>query len=463
MLHSSSIPKVTTLKQSEPTLDRIENAPGPRTRVEGGYWVLRWVADPLAAYLAMRSRFGDRFRFAAPKGWSLVLASSEAAQELLETDHRAFGALGLGAQAIGAVMGPRSLFLVGGEAHRRGRKLLSPVVHGQRLRSLGPIIRDAALRAISTWEPGRPFSMLESMRAVSLDVMIQVLLGPRDAAELVHVRAIVRGVAEDARAPFLFLHWLQRRWIPSWRRFDDARARRDALLLQYVIEAKDSSDFGVLSGLLEERRATGGDWTDAEIRDHLLTLLVAGHEATAVSLACAIDVLARHPIVVERLRAELGAEDAVSRIDRGDTPLLDAVCNEVLRLYPPAIEATRTVADEPVVLGGYSVPPGTSVFVAIAAIHRDPRLFPRPDEFRPDRFLEKRFAIHEFLPFGFGNRHCLGAAVATYELRLVLATMLAEVDLRAAARPPRLKRYNLGAAPDTGVPIVREARRPTSR
>ncbi len=439
-------------------MNRLESAPGPRTRVDGGYWVLRWVADPLAAYLAMRSRFGDRFRFAVPKGWALMLASSTAAQELLEVDHRAFGALGLPTEAVSSIMGPRSLFLLGGEEHRRGRKMLSPALHGDRLRSLGPIIRDTALRAISTWEPGQTFSMLEAMRGVSLDVMIHALLGQRDAAELSHVRTIVRGVAEGARAPFLFLHWLQQRWIPTWRRFDDARARRDALLLQYVVEAKDSSSFGVLSGLLEERRATDGDWTDAEIRDHLLTLLVAGHETTAVSLACALDVLARSPAIVERLRSELQADDTVARIDRGDTPLLDAVCNEVLRLYPPATEVTRTVGDEPVALGGYLLPPGTAIFAAISVIHRDPGLFPRPDEFRPDRFLERTFARHEFLPFGIGYRHCLGAALATYELKLVLATVLAEADLRAAARPPRMKRYNLGAAPDTGVPMVYEPR-----
>ncbi len=448
---------------SNPTLDRIESAPGPRTRAGGAYWVLRWLADPLAAYLAMRSRFGDRFRFAAPKGWSLVLASSVAAEELLEADHRVFASLRLGTEALGAVMGPRSLFLLGGEAHRRGRRLLSPALHGDRLRGLGPIIRDTALRAISAWESGRMFSMLESMRGVSLDVMIHALLGPRDAAELAHVRTIVRGVAEDARAPFLYLHWLQRRWIPTWRRFDDARSRRDRLLLQYVVEAKDSASFGLLSRLLEERRTTDGDWTDVEIRDHLLTLLVAGHETTAVSLACAIDVLARNPSVVERLRTELGTDDVVSRIDRGDSPLLDAVCNEVLRLYPPAIEVTRTVGDEPIALGGYFLLPGTTVFAAIAAIHRDPRLFPRPNEFRPDRFLERTFARHEFLPFGIGNRYCLGAALATYELKLVLATVLAEADLREAAPPPKLKRYNLGAAPDTGVPMVCVVRRPTSR
>lgn len=331
----------------------MESAPGPRTRVGGGYWVLRWLADPIGAYLAMRSRFGDRFRMAAPKGWSLVLASSVAAEELLETDHRAFGSSEIGTEPIGAIMGPGSLFLAGGEAHRRGRKLLSPALHGDRLRSLGPIIRDAALRAISAWEPGRPFSMLESMRGVSLDVMIQVLLGPRDAAELAYVRTIVRSAAECAQAPFLYLPWLKRRWIPTWRRFDDARSRRDRLLLQYVAEAKDSAGLGLLSRLLEQRRATDGDWTDAEIRDHLVTLLIAGHETTAVSLACAMDVLARHPTVVERLRAELGADDGVSRIDRGDTPLLDAVCSEVLRLYPSAIEAVRTVGDEPVTLAAF--------------------------------------------------------------------------------------------------------------
>src|SRR5262249_28817340 len=124
-----------------------------------------------------------------------------------------------------------------------------------------------------------------------------------------------------------------------------------------------------------------------------------------------------------------------------------------------AIEATRTVVSERVSLGGYSLPPGTTIFVALAAIHRDPELFPQPSEFRPERFLEKPFARHEFLPFGFGNRHCLGAALATYELKLVLATVLAEVDLRADGRPPKMRRYNLGAAPDTGVPIVCTARR----
>lgn len=158
-----------------------------------------------------------------------------------------------------------------------------------------------------------------------------------------------------------------------------------------------------------------------------------------------MDTLARHPAIVERLRTELQADDTVARIDQGDTPLLDAVCNEVLRLYPPATEVTRTVGDEPVALGGYLLPPGTAIFAAIAAIHRDPGLFPRPNAFRPDRFLERTFARHEFLPFGIGNRHCLGAALATYELKLMLAAVLAETDLRAAARPPRMKRYNLGA------------------
>ncbi len=441
----------------------MESAPGPRTRAGGGYWVLRWLADPVGAYLAMRSRFGERFRVAAPKGWSLVLASSAAAEELLEIDHRAFGPLEIGREAIGAMMGPHSLFLLGSEAHRRSRKLLSPAFHGKRLRSLGPTIRDTAHQAVLTWEPDRPFSMLESMRGVSLDVMIHALLAPDNASELAHVRRIVRGAAEGARAPLLFLPWLQRRWIPAWRRFDDARRRRDELLLHYVAEAKDSSGPGVLSSLLEERKATDSIWTDADIRDHLVTLLVAGHETTAIALACAVDVLARHPTTVKRLRTELDGDDPVSRIDRGDTPLLDAACNEVLRLFPPAIEAARTVGDESVTLGGYSLAPGTSVFVAIAAIHRDPKLFPRPSEFRPDRFLERSFASHEFLPFGFGNRHCLGAALATYEFKLVLATVLAEADLRAAARPPTLRRYNLGAAPDTGVPMVCVARRSTRR
>ena len=176
----------------------------------------------------------------------------------------------------------------------------------------------------------------------------------------------------------------------------------------------------------------------------------------------ALDVLARHPSVVERLRAELSDDDVVAQIDRGNTPLLDAVCNEALRLYPAALEAVRTVGDEPVDVVGYSVPPGASIFVAIAAIHRDPALYPRPTEFRPDRFLEREFARHEFLPFGFGNRHCLGAALARYELRLTLATVLGEADLEAAAPPPTMKRYNLGTAPDTGVPMACVARRGAS-
>jgi cytochrome P450 len=441
----------------------LESAPGPNTRIGGAYWVLRWLGDPIAAYLTMRARFGDRFRIAAPTGWSLVLASPKAAEELLQTDHRAFVALGIGREAIGAVMGRHSLFLLGGEAHRRGRRQLSPALHGDRLRSLGPIIRETTLQAISTWKMGETFSMLQSMRQVSLDVMIHALLAPTDSAELEHVRTTVRGVAERARAAFLYLPWLQRRWIPNWRHFDDARSRRDRLFLQYVARAKDSGRSGVLFSLLEERRATDGDWPDSEIRDHLLTLLVAGHETTAISLACAMDVLARYPDVAERLRTELEGEDSVSRVDRGGTPLLDAVCNEVLRLYPPAMEATRTVGVDPVELGGYWLSPGTSVFVAIAAIHRDESLFPEPNEFRPDRFLERPFAGHEFLPFGFGNRYCLGAALAAYEFKVVLATVLAEVELGAAARPPKLKRYNLGAAPDTGVPIACVARRPARR
>ena len=137
-------------------MDRIESAPGPRTRLDGAYWVMRWLSDPIGAYDAMRSRFGDRFRMGAPKGWSFVLASSDAAREFVETDGRGFGPLDLGAPPIGAIMGPRSLFLLAGEAHRGSRRLLSPALHGDRLRSLGPIICETARRAISSWDPVDP-------------------------------------------------------------------------------------------------------------------------------------------------------------------------------------------------------------------------------------------------------------------------------------------------------------------
>jgi cytochrome P450 len=319
-------------------------------------------------------------------------------------------------------------------------------------------MRQVTLSHIETLRAGTEIRAHDLTTAISLDVILRTVFG-MDGDALVEGRSVVRAVLHQASPLLMFARPFQRPWFPPWRELQRAKAAYDAMIARIVVERRKSGLHGedILGMLLDARWDDGSEMTIAEIRDQLLTLLVAGHETTAISLAWAIYDVYRDRAIVRRLREEIDAlgpgpePESIARL-----PYLSAVCDETLRMRPIITDVARTLVS-PMEFGGYMIPAGASVGVAIELIHQDETIYPHPDQFRPERFLDKKPGPFEFLPFGGGHRRCLGAAFSDYEARLVLATVVSRFDLEPR-REDRRSRRNVTMGPKHGV-MVRVARR----
>ncbi|MBK9264175.1 MAG: cytochrome P450 [Polyangiaceae bacterium] len=359
-------------------------------------------------------------------------------------------------ELFGPFLGPGSLLLLSGNAHRAERKLLMPPFHGARMRAYGEQIRDTAIRHAAALAPERAFSMQNLTHAISLEIMIRAILGITETNRVRYaLEAITAKVHEFT--PVVIYFWHLQRYLGNlgpWARF---RKRQETVLhmLDEEIERRASSPGrgdDILSLLLDARYEDNSPMSHQSVRDELVTLLFAGHETTAVALTWAFYELHRHPAIRHRLLGELESlgndpdPEAVARL-----PYLDAVCHEALRLHPVAPLVTRWLT-APFTLMGYELPPGTGVGASIILAHLNPSTYPEPLEFRPERFLERSFSAFEFLPFGGGARRCIGAAFAEYEMKLVLGALLTHYELELVNKTPeRSVRRNLTMGPRTDV------------
>lgn len=417
---------------------------------------LKYMRDPFGYYEEMQARYGDLVSMPTMNGHLIVALSPEGAREILAGREEDFG-VGFGAEAAKPIIGPNSLLLISGEAHKRERKTLSPTFHGARMRAYAPIARDAALAELASWGPGDELSMQECMQRVSLDVILHAVFGVQSESLLLEFRAAIRDAIEELNPLPIFFRAFQRElWGHGpWAKFLRGMRRLDALIEDQIREARASSAEreDVISRLVHARGEDGQALPDRTLRDHLLTLLLAGHETTATTLAWAFYELMRNPSVYCHLRdeiAELGRDPSPDELV--ELPYLDAFCRETLRVHPILAEFFRTVKTG-FRLQGYDVPAGVALAGAIITIHRNEQLYPEPDRFRPERFLERRFAPWEFVAFGGGHRHCIGAAFAMSELKVVLGTILPRCELELVLdRPLRTIRRNLTLGPERGVP-----------
>jgi cytochrome P450 len=362
--------------------------------------------------------------------------------------------IGEGNRVLEPVVGTRSVLLLDGSEHLRHRRLMLPPFHGDRLRTYAAIVREVAERDVASWPLGRPFALRPHMEAVTLEVIARAVFGAeRSGAGLELHRALGRMLALVARSPLVALvPGLQRNLGPlsPWARFERARAEVDALVYAAIDERRGATEgIDVLSLLLRARDDQGRPMSDPEIRDELVTLLVAGHETTATALAWAFECLTRHPRQFARLEEEVAA---------GGTAYLDAVVKEVLRLRPVLSIAIRRLA-APLTVGPYTLPAGTRIAPCIYLTHRLERLYRDPAAFRPERFLEGAPESYAWIPFGGGTRRCLGAGFATMEMREVIATVARGARLRAAeAGPERPRRRGVTLAPAGDALAVLEQR-----
>ncbi len=377
---------------------------------------------------ACQRRCGDYFTLRPTAERVLVITADPAAVKRVFTGDPNQLHAGAGNVPLAPLLGSGSVLLLDGAEHLRHRRLLLPPFHGERMRNYESLIGEVARRHVAAWPRGRRFPVLPSMQAITLEVIMRAVFGFADGERRERIGKPLRGVldAVGSRARVLALALTDGRGGPlsPWRRFAAQRARADELLFA-EIRARRADPHGadgddIFSLLLAARDPDGDPLSDSELRDELMTLLVAGHETTATALAWALERLVRSPRVLERLVAE--ERD-------GDHTYLDAVIKETLRLRPVVPAVVRQL-QQPMELGGWKLPAGVHVAPSIYLLHRRADLYPDPLEFRPERFLGEPPGTYEWIPFGGGVRRCLGASFALLEMRIVLREVLAAVALR---------------------------------
>lgn len=400
---------------------------------------------------AMARRFGDVFTIRlVPENRPMVLFNrTEATKEIFAGDPEKFHA-GKSNAILGPIMGEHSLLLVDGAQHKRARKLLMPAFRASAMTGYRKVVAEIAEAEAATWPVGVEFRTLERMNAVTLEVILRVVFGVAEERRLAKLRPLVNDTVDIK--PLVLLGWgypfLQR--FGPWKRVVKVQRDLDALLYAEIRERRQAPDLAersdVLSQLLHVGDSEGeAPLTDDELRDQLVTLLLAGHETTASGLAWALYELGRHPELMRKAQAAA---------DSGDDDYLDAVMKESLRLHP-IIPMVGRFLMEPSTIGGIRFPRGTSVGPSILLAHEDPENFPAPAEFRPERFLEGHVTPNTWIPFGGGVRRCIGAGFSLMEGVAILKAVLAEYDvsvLDGHTDKPRVR--NITSVPDRGARIV---------
>jgi cytochrome P450 len=389
--------------------------PGPTVprAVQGAYAL----TSPLRGMHRLREKYGDAFTVNVPIfGKAVVISGAAEIKQLFTSgpdlvDNQEVN--------LGRVLGPRSLFALSGEEHRRQRKLLVPPFHGRRLAAYEKIVEEETVRELASWPEGRAFATLPSMMRITLNAILRAVFGA-EGAEFAELRALLPPfVTLGSRLAVLPIPKKGR--LNPWRRFERLRGEYDAIVDRLIAKARaddrlDDRD-DVLALMLQSRYDDGSELSREEISDQLLTLLTAGHETTATTLAWAVERLRRHPGVLRELA------------ESGDSKLLDATILEVQRTRPVIDLTARQVKQDGFRLGRWTLPKGYVVLVSIALIHDDDALFPHAATFDPHRFAGARPDLYQWIPFGGGTRRCIGAAFATMEMTVVLRTLLRDFTL----------------------------------
>jgi cytochrome P450 family 138 len=381
---------------------------------------------PLWNIRRLRRRYGPTFTVDVPVfGKAVVISDPADVKQLFMTSPEIADNLDVN---LGRVLGPNSFFAITGERHKKQRKLLVPPFHGRRLRAYEAIVEEEAIREMATWPEGRAFPTLAPMMRITLNAILRAVFGA-DGADLAELRQLIPAmVTLGSRLAVLPIPRTDLgRWSP-WGRAQAYRRRYDAIVDRLIAAGRPDPRLGerddVLALMLQSRYDDGSGMNRNEIADQLLTLLTAGHETTATTLAWAVERLRRHPDVLRRLTAE---------VDAGGSELREATILEVQRARPVIDRTARQVRAASMELGHWTLPKGQVVMVSIYLMHNDRTLFPNPRAFDPDRFVGSRPDTYQWIPFGGGARRCIGAAFAQMEMNVVLRTLLRDLTLEPAS------------------------------
>ena len=403
--------------------------PGPRAPAVLNTY--RLIQQPLETLVAWRERYGDLFTVPLVVfGVGVYVCDPEAIRTLFTGDQSDLHA-GEANEPLSPVLGPSSVLILDGPRHLRQRKLLLPPFQGSAVQSFRAVIREVTEEEIGRWREGETFVMRERMRALTFEVIVRAVFGvtERDRIERLR-RALVSLIS--MQAIFLMPQALRRdlgRWSP-WGLFQRRLRAADALIYEEIARRRSDSDLeertDVLSLLLRARDEDGEAMSDPELRDELMTMLLAGHETTATGLAFAFDLLLRNPGPLVRLRDEL---------DGDDDAYLNAVVTESLRLRPVIDAAERTLT-RPRRIGEWDLPAGIRVYPAAAVVQQREDIYPQAQAFRPERFLDEGAQPYTWVPFGGGIRRCIGAALAQAEMAEVIRAVVSRVELETTREEP---------------------------
>ena len=425
--------------------------PGPR--LPGLLQTLLGVMRPLEARLEMRERYGAVFRsHDAIAGELFHVAERELIEQMFKWKPAQYN-VAEPRQVMEPVLGPSSILLLDGERHMRMRKLMLPPFHGEAIEHYADLIEQITNREIDTWRPGETVRTRTVAQRITMEVIIRAVFGISNPERVAELQRVLPRLSSPN--PLLLL--VQKDLGPRspWGRFVRLRDHVDRLLYEEIAQRRDDPDrdtrTDIRTVLLSARDEAGEPLTDRELRDELITLLLAGHETTATSIGWAFERLLRTPDALERLVAEVDAGES------GD--YMEAVIKETLRARPVVPEVFRAPT-EATELGGYLFAPGTQLAASILLVQLDPELYPPdPHEFRPERFLDGAPEPYTWIPFGGGVRRCLGAAFAMLEMRVVISTILSRVRLRAPrARSEKARFRGVTLLPSRGGEAVVEHR-----
>ncbi|BDI15641.1 cytochrome P450 [Nostoc cf. commune SO-36] len=423
---------------------------------------IKVILQPIEMLEETQQRYGDIFtsRFASFPT-QILISNPQAIQALFTADSQLFDS-GSGNQIVQPLVGANSVILLDGDRHLQQRKLLMPTFHGERMRAYGELIREITLQVTSQWSIGKPFIARASMQDISLQVILRAVFGLKSGERYQQIKQVLTEMLDTFNTPlsviFLFFKSLQRdlgAWSP-WGKFIRRRQQLDELIYQEIRERRHQTEYGedILSLLMSARDEQGQPMSDVELRDELMTMLFAGHETTAISLAWALYWIHYVPEVREKLLLELNSLD-IAHTDPAtitQLPYLNAVCSETLRITPVTFFSFPRILKAPMKFMGYDLPKGMMISPCIYLTHHRPDIYPEPQRFQPERFLERQFSPYEFLPFGGGNRRCLGMAFALFEMKLVLATILSQYSLELLDKVPlKPVRRGIVFAPPGGV------------
>jgi cytochrome P450 len=401
---------------------------------------------------ACRRRYGEAVTFSTVFDSKFVIVFDPAlVKELFQGSNEQLHA-GEANALLGPVLGQRSVLLLDGAEHLRHRRLLLPPFHGARMAGYAETMRRAADIEIDEWPVGSEFALMPRMQSLTLRVIVEAVFGYEEGSEAVELRAALRKMVEPISSPrglpLIALLGRLGAGRAANKRFEQSRRAVDELLYAEIARRRADPELGerddVFSALLLAEDADGARLSDEEVRDELVTLLLAGHETTATGLSWTFDLLLHTPAVLERARAL-------------DDTYLDAVVKESLRVRPVIPGVGRVVRGEPFRLNGYEIPPGVEINPSIRMIHRRPDLYPNPSRFDPDRFLVANPPdTYTWVPFGGGTRRCLGASFAQLEMRIVVARILERAPgLRAVDPEPAEVQFRaITLAPRGGVRVV---------